>query len=71
MREGRSGLVHATTGAGKTIAVALGAWLAFSPPPPGPRLRALAASSCGGRSPLELFTHYTVEQKKACKGPGE
>ncbi len=28
MREGRSGLVHATTGTGKTLAVALGAWLA-------------------------------------------
>ena len=27
--EGRSGLVHATTGAGKTLAVGFGAWLAF------------------------------------------
>jgi ATP-dependent Lhr-like helicase len=29
MVEGRSGLVHATTGAGKTLAVAFGAWLAL------------------------------------------
>ena len=28
MRSGRSGLLHATTGTGKTLAVALGAWLA-------------------------------------------
>ncbi len=40
MGEGRSGLVHATTGAGKTVAVGFGAWLAFggeSPPPQGGR----------------------------------
>jgi ATP-dependent Lhr-like helicase len=29
MGEGRGGLLHATTGAGKTLAVALGAWLAL------------------------------------------
>jgi len=28
MREGRSGLLHASTGAGKTLAVGFGAWLA-------------------------------------------
>jgi len=22
-------------------------------------------------SPVEPYTHYTVEQEKACKGPGE
>ncbi len=33
IRAGRSGLVHATTGAGKTLAVALGAWLAFGAGP--------------------------------------
>jgi ATP-dependent Lhr-like helicase len=31
MREGRGGLLHATTGAGKTVAVGLGAWLALQP----------------------------------------
>lgn len=30
MAKGRSGLLHATTGAGKTLAVALGAWQAFA-----------------------------------------
>lgn len=30
MAEQRSGLLHATTGAGKTLAVALGAWQAFA-----------------------------------------
>lgn len=30
MAEGRSGLLHATTGAGKTLAVALGAWQALA-----------------------------------------
>jgi ATP-dependent Lhr-like helicase len=43
MREGRSGLLHATTGAGKTLAVGFGAWLAAEagplpgPPPQGER----------------------------------
>jgi ATP-dependent Lhr-like helicase len=32
MREGRSGLLHATTGAGKTLAIGLGAWLALEEP---------------------------------------
>ena len=32
MRQGRSGLLHATTGAGKTLAVGLGAWQALALP---------------------------------------
>jgi ATP-dependent Lhr-like helicase len=32
--EGRSGLLHATTGAGKTLAASLGAWQALQPPHP-------------------------------------
>jgi ATP-dependent Lhr-like helicase len=30
MAEGQSGLLHATTGSGETLAVAFGAWLALS-----------------------------------------
>ena len=50
MREGRSGLLHATTGAGKTLAVGLGAFLSLDPAP-GLKvlwitpMRALAADS--------------------------
>jgi ATP-dependent Lhr-like helicase len=40
MREGRSGLLHASTGAGKTLAVGFGAWLAAKETE-GPSLRAL------------------------------
>jgi ATP-dependent Lhr-like helicase len=35
MKQGRSGLLHATTGAGKTLAVGLGAWLALRSAPSG------------------------------------
>lgn len=45
MAQGRSGLLHATTGAGKTYAVALGAWQRLAAmaaePAPGPALRVL------------------------------
>ena len=43
MRDGRSGLLHATTGAGKTLAVGFGAWLAATraAPPPSASLRIL------------------------------
>ena len=36
MRAGRSGLLHATTGAGKTLAVGFGAWLAAKTPATDP-----------------------------------
>lgn len=36
MRSGRSGLLHATTGTGKTLAVALGAWIAHGDLPVAP-----------------------------------
>ncbi len=48
MRQGRSGLLHATTGAGKTLAVGFGAWLAAheSQPIPSP----LVGEGTGGGS---------------------
>lgn len=51
MAAGESGLLHATTGAGKTLAVALGAWQALREPPEGltvlwvTPMRALAADT--------------------------
>ncbi|MGJ0509127.1 MAG: DEAD/DEAH box helicase [Methylocystis sp.] len=51
MAAGESGLLHATTGAGKTLAVALGAWQALREPPTGltvlwvTPMRALAADT--------------------------
>jgi ATP-dependent Lhr-like helicase len=52
MREGHSGLLHATTGAGKTLAVGFGAWQAFADADEGglavlwvTPMRALAADS--------------------------
>jgi Lhr-like helicase len=62
MREGQSGLLHATTGSGKTLAVAFGAWLAGAETPDaehGPHvlwitpMRALAADT--ERSLREAF----------------
>src|SRR5947209_607203 len=41
MRAGRSGLLHATTGAGKTLAVGFGAWLLCSKRPAEASLRIL------------------------------
>jgi len=51
MASGESGLLHATTGTGKTLAVALGAWQALREPPTGltvlwvTPMRALAADT--------------------------
>ncbi len=44
MSEGRSGLLHATTGAGKTLAVWLGALMRFVPPAPAHQAQAAIES---------------------------
>nr|WP_243457575.1 DEAD/DEAH box helicase [Ottowia testudinis] len=44
MSEGRSGLLHATTGAGKTLAVWLGALMRFAPPAPAHQAQAAIES---------------------------
>ncbi len=48
MRAGRSGLLHATTGAGKTLAVGFGAWLAARPAS-RPQARTPRSRSSGSR----------------------
>ncbi len=63
MREGRSGLLHATTGAGKTLAVALGGWLALGDCP-------LPKGEGGGRRPPgEAIPSPASLEKVAAKPP--
>ena len=64
MRAGHSGLLHATTGAGKTLAVGIGAWAASRAPKPS----AVATLKCLWITPMRALAADTARTLEGALG---